>query len=273
MGMDLNKDGWVPVKGDGTLPRGFMVGDKVNWLLASEASGANTYSDSSTTLNERLVQCRDGYTCVAIRHVDWATRPTPAGDSDQATTFMPLPVLDTMTDRAPLVAQTQELPSGGERISLTGEPGLAINPKDAIGATKVPVHLWPAEATALGSLGMLEGMLKYGQNNFIAGDGVIASIYVDAAMRHLMAWFAGEDAAHDTGTPHLGNALATIAILVKARAHGKLIDDRDYSPAANGALYRAFIENEVTPHIKRLKEMFKDKSPKHFTIADIAEAA
>lgn len=156
-----------------------------------------------------------------------------------------------------------------ERPRSADSPGLAVNPKDAIGAVKLPLHLFPAEAVALGCLGMLEGAAKYGRNNYIAGDGVVASIYIDAAKRHLDAWFAGEENAHDTGTPHLANALATIAIVVKCQVHGKLIDDRDFSPDKGGAAYRRFIES-ITPHVRRIKDMFKDKSPRHFTIADVS---
>lgn len=147
------------------------------------------------------------------------------------------------------------------------EPGLAINPKDAIGAMRLPLDLWPSEATALGCLGMLEGVLKYGKNNFIAGNGVIASIYVAAAKRHLDAWLEGEELSPDTNNPHLGNALACLAILVKARVHGKLIDDRNFS--ARPGAYRDFLEN-ITQQVGHLKEVFKDKSPRHFTIADNA---
>lgn len=176
---------------------------------------------------------------------------TIAGDGHQETTFHALPVADEMT---------------------TTEPGRATNPKDAIGSTKLPLNLWPAEATAMGCLGMLEGAEKYGRNNFIAGEGVVASIYVEAAKRHLDAWFAGEEVTHDTAVPHLSNALATIAIIVKCQAHGKLIDDRDYSPVQNGSAYRALIE-KLTPHVTRIKAMFKDKKPRHYTIADVPAAA
>jgi hypothetical protein len=162
-----------------------------------------------------------------------------------------------------------------EQIGTTGgtpagnsEPGLAINPKDAIGASKLPLHLFPAEAVAMGCLGMLEGAAKYGRNNYIAGDGVVASIYVDAAKRHLDAWFAGEENAPDTGTPHLANALATIAIIVKCIAHERLIDDRDFSPHPDGSAYRRFVDG-ITPHVGRLKQLFKGKSPRHFTIRDV----
>lgn len=146
---------------------------------------------------------------------------------------------------------------------------MSTNPKDAIGSLKLPVDLWPDEATALGCLGMLEGDLKYGLNNYISGDGVICSIYLAAAKRHIDAWKSGEECAPDTGTPHLANALASLAIVVKARAHGKLIDDRDYSP--NPGAYRRFVDS-LTPHVGKLKAMFKDKKPKRWTIADNAPA-
>lgn len=140
----------------------------------------------------------------------------------------------------------------------------STNPKDAIGNVKLPLHLWPAEATALGCLGMLEGALKYGRNNYVAGDGVIASIYVAACKRHLDAWFSGENMTRDTKQDHLGNALACLAIIVKARAHDKLIDDRDHAPIDG---YQQLVD-EITPRVKQLQEMFADKNPRHYTIAD-----
>lgn len=135
------------------------------------------------------------------------------------------------------------------------------NPKDAIGSDKLPLHLWPATATALGCVAMANGMLKYGRSNFRA-IGVKTSIYIDAAKRHLDAFFEGEECDPDDGVPHLAAALACIAIIVDARAAGKLNDDRQ---VAGG--YRALVE-ELTPHIKRLKELHKDRAPKHYTKAD-----
>lgn len=141
----------------------------------------------------------------------------------------------------------------------------STNPKDAIGSLKLPVDLWPSEATALGCLGFLEGDLKYGLNNYISGDGVICSIYIAAVERHIAAWKAGEECSPDTGTPHLANALASLAIIVKARAHGKLIDDRDYTPKPGA--FREFVDS-LTPHVAHLKKLFAGKKPKRWTIAD-----
>lgn len=145
------------------------------------------------------------------------------------------------------------------RIDDTAKPS---NPKDMIGSDKIPLHLWPETATALGALACLDGMLKYGRTNWRAA-GVRASIYVDACRRHLNAYFdEGEDVDPDSGLDHLGHALACLAIIVDARAAGKLTDDR----MIRGG-YRKYI-NELTPHVKRLKEKYADKNPKHYTIED-----
>lgn len=147
----------------------------------------------------------------------------------------------------------------------TNETSKPTNPKDAIGSNKLPLHLWPTTATALGCLGLMDGELKYGRSNYRM-IGVRASIYVDACKRHLDAWFEGEDDAPDNGIPHLAHALACVAIIVDAQAAGKLNDDR---MLAGG--YRSFVD-ELTPHVARLKALHADKAPKHYTIADNHQA-
>ena len=131
------------------------------------------------------------------------------------------------------------------------------NPKDIIGSNKIPLHLWPETATIYGSLGLLDGALKYGRSNFRAV-GVKASIYYDACRRHLNKWFEGEEYDSDSGLPHLAHALACIAIIVDAEAAGKLTDDRNYKGG-----YVSLIE-KMTPLVKQLKERHKDKNPKHY---------
>lgn len=155
------------------------------------------------------------------------------------------------------------IPGKGEvvRVPLPVGDKKPTNPKDAIGSDKLPLHLWPSTATAYGALGLLEGMLKYGRSNYRA-IGVRASIYYDAARRHLDAWFEGEDDAPDSGLPHLAHALACLAILVEAKVKGNLTDDRMYPTE-----YRALVE-ELTPEVKRLKDKYADKAPKHYTIQD-----
>ncbi|TKA90381.1 dATP/dGTP diphosphohydrolase domain-containing protein [Halopseudomonas bauzanensis] len=135
------------------------------------------------------------------------------------------------------------------------------NPKDAVGSSKVPLHLWPTTATVVGSMALLDGALKYGRTNF-RSSGVRASIYFDACNRHLNAWFEGEDNDPDSGLPHLGHALACLAVVVDAQAAGRLTDDRQYPGG-----YRALLE-QMTQHVERLKDVHFDRQPVHFTIAN-----
>lgn len=148
--------------------------------------------------------------------------------------------------------------------ALHGEASKPTNPKDAIGSNKLPLHLWPNTATAMGCVAMANGALKYGRANFRAV-GVRASIYYDAAKRHLDAWFEGEEHDQDDGVPHLAAALACIAIIIDARATGKLNDDRA-TPGGYHALTK-----ELTPHIARLKKLHADKNPTHYTINSVKE--
>jgi len=153
--------------------------------------------------------------------------------------------------------------NGKDDAQAGTKPSNPDNPKDAIGAGKLPLHLWPTTATAVGCLGFLEGALKYGRQNFRA-IGVRSSIYYDAARRHLDAWWEGEDISPDAGVPHLASVLACIAIIVDAQAHGKLNDDRAFSIDRK---YRELVER-LTPEVNRLRKLFADKEPKHYTLGD-----
>ena len=139
------------------------------------------------------------------------------------------------------------------------------NPKDLQGMKKIPYHLWPNTATMMGAVGMLDGAGKYGRSNY-REKGVKASIYIDACKRHLDAWFEGEEVAMDSGVPHLGHALACLAIIVDSRAAGKLIDDRMYQ----GGYIK--LAEELNALVPILTEKHKDKAPKHYTIQDNEQA-
>lgn len=139
------------------------------------------------------------------------------------------------------------------------------NPKDAIGSDKMPMHLWPETATVMGTLGLLDGALKYGRGNWRVA-GIRTSIYVDALRRHINAMFEGEDVDPDSGLPHEAHILATAAILVDAKAAGKLTDDRQFPGG-----YRKLID-DMTPHVARLKKKHAGRDPKHYTIADKEDA-
>ena len=118
-------------------------------------------------------------------------------------------------------------PLGGATFSKATGP----NPKDLLGTKKVSLTKFPMTALIHGAHAMMNGAAKYGPYNWRAKD-VIASIYVDAACRHLAAWFEREETAEDSGVHHLGHALASIAIILDAQENGNLIDDRPSAKTA-----------------------------------------
>jgi hypothetical protein len=151
-----------------------------------------------------------------------------------------------------------------EYVQEQGEGLKPTNPKDAIGGDKIPYHLWPETATILGCLAMLEGALKYGRANWRPG-GVKLSIYYDAARRHWNKIMEGEWIDPDSGIPHIGHALACAAIVADAHANGKIDMDCNYPGG-----YVKLIE-EMTPHVKRMKEKYADRNPHHWTSKDVLE--
>jgi len=99
------------------------------------------------------------------------------------------------------------------------------NPKHAAGVKKSPMHfLPPAPMYAVGRV-MAHGAQKYGAFNW-GKAGVVASIYYDAARRHLDAWYAGETIDPESGEPHLAHVMACCAIVEDCRLLGNLMDDR-----------------------------------------------
>lgn len=144
--------------------------------------------------------------------------------------------------------------------SLTAD----INPKEATGINKAPLSCVPIEVVFELGLGMLEGAVKYGRFNYVAS-GIRASVYYDAAQRHLAAWWSGEDIDDESGLPHEIKLMACMAVLRKARMEGKLIDDRP--PRTKNSGWMAKLNKLAGEIIDR----HKDKSPRHYTIADTEE--
>lgn len=99
------------------------------------------------------------------------------------------------------------------------------NPKDALGIKRVPFSTVPMVPVAEVGLAMLEGALKYGRHNYRVS-GVRSSVYFDAAMRHLVRWWEGEDIDPDSGLPHITKAIASLIVLRDAQVNNMEIDDR-----------------------------------------------
>ena len=100
------------------------------------------------------------------------------------------------------------------------------NPKTIYGKAKPSLSLIPGTALVHIADAFRDGAVKYGPANW-RDDPVSTSTYVDAAYRHLMAYFDGrEQCAKDSGVHHLGHAAACLAIILDAEEQGTLVDDR-----------------------------------------------
>jgi hypothetical protein len=65
------------------------------------------------------------------------------------------------------------------------------------------------------------GAKKYGEYNYAEGDGFEASRLYAAALRHLFAWWMGENNDIESGESHLAHAVCCILMLMV-----KHVDDR-----------------------------------------------
>lgn len=135
------------------------------------------------------------------------------------------------------------------------------NPKEAIGATKLALHLVPDTLGAYAAVAFYEGATKYGAYNWRVA-GVRASTYKAAAERHLKKWFNGEEVDPKTKVPHLANALACIGILLDAQECGKLNDDRP--PYVD----MESLFDKLAGTQAHLSELHKGMNPKHYTEAN-----
>jgi hypothetical protein len=112
--------------------------------------------------------------------------------------------------------------------------GLGVNPKDKLGLTKPRLSLVPPPLMIYVSKVMELGAKKYGPYNW-RGNAVLATVYVEAAMRHLLAYLDGEALDPESGQPHTAHVAACMGILLDAEATGNLDDDRP-TPGAAGRL-------------------------------------
>ena len=99
------------------------------------------------------------------------------------------------------------------------------NPKEAVGVAKVPITTVSAPVVGELALAMMEGALKYGRHNYRVA-GARASVYRDAAQRHLDAFWEGEDIDPVSNLPHIVKAMACMAVLRDSQIQDNWVDDR-----------------------------------------------
>lgn len=167
----------------------------------------------------------------------------------------------SILDECGLCGRAASWASHATKVMKMLDDSKPTNPKDLIGTDKLPLSLVPAIPLAWQSVAHLEGNLKYGLVNWREA-GVRASIYIDAALRHLEKLKDGEWADPDTRVPHAASVCACMNIIMDSEAYGNLIDDRP-KPMPEVSAKFAKIE-EVSKH---LKGMHADKNPVHYTIS------
>lgn len=135
------------------------------------------------------------------------------------------------------------------------------NPKDGLGDKKVPLWLCSPIAKAAWSVAQFVGMTKYGAWNWRV-TGVRASVYLSAMQRHMDRYMSGEEIDPVDKTPHLGHIMACCAIILDAKAAGKLTDDR---PPVVG-IQNAYAD--VEEQMRIALENYGHMKPKHMTVQD-----
>lgn len=113
------------------------------------------------------------------------------------------------------------------------------NPKTAIGASKIPLHLVPPSAKHYLAEALANGAAKYGPYNWRDAP-ISVSVYKAALERHMDAFWDGEDFAEDSGVHHVAHAMACCALILDALSIGKLHDDRPTKGAAS-SLQKGFL--------------------------------
>lgn len=130
------------------------------------------------------------------------------------------------------------------------------NPKDIVGSSKVPMSVLPTRVLMEVGLAMLEGALKYGRHNYRIA-GVRGSVYYDAVMRHMNAWWEGEDTDPDSQLSHITKAISTLCVLRDSMLQGNFVDDRP--PACEP--FMASLNERAAALVERLS----DPSVTHYT--------
>ncbi len=176
---------------DATYEGRFGVGDDAVWFYPSgpDFAGGGYSADRFRPLTR---QEEEEY--IRSRHV-----------AAMADVFVPIPPVDISIPNRP------DAPDG--------------NPKTRFGLAKPSISLIPGPALVHMADAFRDGAVKYGPANW-RDDPVSASTYTNAALRHLLSYWDGEDNAEDSGVHHLAHAAACLAIILDAEAQGSLKDDR-----------------------------------------------
>lgn len=103
--------------------------------------------------------------------------------------------------------------------------GNTNDPKREAGSKKVPLDNISLVAQYYEAAVMAQGATTYGAYNW-CDHSMKASTYYNAILRHLNAWWGGEDIDPKSGLPHMAHIRANTGIILDQQEAGRLIDDR-----------------------------------------------
>lgn len=130
------------------------------------------------------------------------------------------------------------------------------NPKSAAGVKKVPMSVIPTPVLSEVAVALFEGDAKYGRYNYRVS-GARASVYYDALLRHIFAWWEGEDIDPASGIHHVTKAISGLIVLRDCIMRGVFNDDRPPFSESNA------VELEAT--MADIVERYKHLNPKAVT--------
>jgi len=110
---------------------------------------------------------------------------------------------------------------------------------------KLPWHLLPPDALEEITRVLQFGANKYGDRNW--EQGMAWHRPFSALMRHMWAWWRGEDTDPETGITHLAHAGCCILFLLAYEKRGVGTDDRPTEPIMN-RVFKAFAETKPRQH-------------------------
>jgi len=99
------------------------------------------------------------------------------------------------------------------------------NPKQACGRSKASMSSVPPRVLLELGIGMGEGAIKYGPYNY-RESVIVESDYYDALMRHIFAYWEGENIDPDSQMSHITKAICTLVVWRDAMIGDNTEDDR-----------------------------------------------
>lgn len=117
----------------------------------------------------------------------------------------------------------------------------SFDPKLAAGSIKASLDNVSIVAQYYEAAVMATGTKKYGAYNW-CDNRMKASTYYNAMLRHLYAWWIGEDIDPESGLPHIAHLRSCTGIILDQQEAGRLVDDRPKNLAPTAPAVKVILD-------------------------------